>query len=167
MMLLFGSFVASLDGLLIGISLKIMQRKISFQNIITLFLGNFFIYCILLSLYYFFAFQFVTKFISTLLYCMLAIFSLCNKEEQRNLTKNLSFIHCITLTFTHSIDGALVSIGFVYHYPLWIIILMFSFMAVFLMILGYLLGGRIKGIKKSNYVSALLFFALALSNQFL
>ncbi len=167
MMLLFGAFVASLDGLLIGIGLKLMNRKMSIRNIGTLFLDNFIIYSILLSLYYLFEFQFVTKFISTLLYFLLAILSLRSQEESVSIPKGLSFIHCIALTLTHSIDGVCVSVGFVYHYPLWIIISLFSFMSVFLMVLGYLLGGRVPQVKKSNYVSALLFFLLALFNQFL
>lgn len=168
MMLLFSSFVASLDGFLIGISLKFMKQDLTFRNISMLFFFNLILYSILLSLYSFFQFNFVTKFIATLFYLIFAFLAFRDKpEEEISIKRDLSLVSCIFLTLTHSIDGAFVSLSFVYEYPLWVIIFLFSFMAVLLMFMGYFFAGHIKHVKKSNYISALLFFLLAFFNQFL
>jgi len=168
MMLVFSSFVASIDGFLIGISLKFMKQNLTIRNLSILFLCNLVLYSLLLSLYSFFQFSFVTKFMATIFYLIFAFLAFREKpEEEISFTHDLSFVSCIFLTLTHSIDGAFVSLSFVYEYPLWMIIILFSFMAVLLMFLGYFFASQVKHIKKSNYVSGLLFFLLAIFNQFL
>ncbi len=167
MMLIFSAFVASLDGLLIGLSLRLSHQKLTYFNIFILFSGNIFLYSTLLSIYFLFHFQFVTKFISTIFYIFLAYnsFSQKNKETLPETTC-LNFSSCLFLTLVHSIDGALVSLGFVYEYPIFLIIFLFSFMAVLLMVIGNYGGSFFQNIKKSNYYGAFLFLLLAIFNQF-
>lgn len=167
MMLFISSFVASLDGFVIGIGLRGLHFNISYKNFIVLFLENLFLYSTLLFFYSFFHFQFITNFVSTLLYLTLAFVSLKSKKEKNSMMpKTLNVFSCFFLTLTHSLDGSLVSLGFVYEYPLWIIICLFSFMAVLLIALGYFFSTSFQVSKKSNYVSAFLFFLLAIFNQF-
>lgn len=167
MMLLISSFVASLDGFIIGIGLKGNRIQLKWKEFIILFVENIFLYSFLLFLYSFFHFQFITPFISTLLYLVLAFFSFRNKEEDIPIvSKNLNVFSCFFLTLTHSLDGVLVSLGFVYEYPLFVIIILFSFMAIFLIGLGYFFAKSFPMSKKSNYISTVLFLFLAIWNQF-
>ncbi len=168
MLLLLSSFVASLDGLVLGFGLKSLKIKLSFSNIITLFFSNFFIYFIVLFLYTFFQLQFVTKPVSTFFYLLLALFAWKNKDDVdgENVSIELGFFPCIMLSFTHSLDGTLISLGFVYQYSFLLIAILFSFMAVLLFVFGYLLAHKMEFIKKSNHFSGLLFLFLAILNQF-
>ena len=74
MFVLLSSFVASLDGFIIGLSLKLSGVKISKQNMVTFLFGNLFIYSFAILAYTFFHFQFITNFVSTILYLILAYF---------------------------------------------------------------------------------------------
>ena len=76
MFLLINSIVASLDGLIIGIGLRLSNVKVNKTNILTILIGNFLIYTLFLTLYYSFQFTFMTKTISTILYLFLAYRSL-------------------------------------------------------------------------------------------
>lgn len=168
MLLFLSSLVASFDGFLIGISLKCMNLKLSIQNICVLFISNFVIYSCVIFLYTFFQFQFVTQFVSTLLYLFFAFLAWKDNDsfEEHTPIQELHLFPCILLALTHSFDGALVSLNFVYEYPCLLLIFLFSFMAVLLLVLGYLFANSFHHIKKSNYFSALFFVLLAIWNQF-
>ncbi len=167
MMLLISSFVASLDGFIIGIGLKGNRIQLTYKEFFILFFENIILYSILLFLYSFLQFQFITNFISTLFYLILAFLSFRNKEEETTIfSKKLNLLSCFFLTLSHSMDGVLVSLGFVYEYPLGIIVFLFSFMAVLLIVLGYFFANTFSMPKKSNYISAFLFLLLAIWNHF-
>jgi len=166
-MLLLSSFVASLDGFLIGFSLKLSKTKVSWFDFLLIFFINILLYSFVLNLYLFWNFHFVTKFISTILYLILAYFSYHNQGEMiESHHKKLSFWSCFLLALTHSLDGTLVSLGFVYAYAIWQIVLLFSFMSVFILGIGYYFAHLFPNPKKSHLISALLFLILAFLNQF-
>ncbi len=166
MFLLLNSLVASLDGLLIGIGLRLAKSKLSTTNILSIFIGNMMIYTFFLLLYYYFKLSFMTKTISTILYLFLAWRAL-KEDEKANYQKKLTLLECCLLTLTHSLDGTIISLNFVYNYPLFEIIALFSFMSVAVLYIGYTFATLFSGIKKANILSALLFILLAIINQFL
>lgn len=168
MFLLINSLVASLDGLLMGFSLKILKVKLSWKNILIFSFGNLFSYTLVLSFYSYFQLQFMSRIVTTIMYLFLAFLTWKSKEDtQEELTmRSLSFFPCLFLALTHSLDGALVSLSFVYDYSLLIIICCFTIMAVGLFLLGYFCSFPFHYKKKSNIICATLFLLLALFNQF-
>lgn len=166
MFLLLNALVASLDGLIIGIGLRLANISLTKKNILIILLCNIFIYTFFLILYYYFKLTFMTKTISTILYLFLAWRSF-KEEEHSNYAEKLNTLECIILSFTHSLDGTILSLNFVYIYNLLIVVGIFSFMSIFILLIGYYFSTFFKNIKKSNYISSLLFILLAIINQFL
>lgn len=167
MFVLLSSFVASLDGFIIGLSLKLSGVKISKQNMVTFLFGNLFIYSFAILAYTFFHFQFITNFVSTILYLILAYFTFAEDEKLNQVNdKTLSFGKWIMLIFTHSLDGTLVSLSFVYDYSSLFLILLFSFMSILILLCGYYFGSLFSIKKRNRYIGALLFILLAILNQF-
>lgn len=164
MFLILNSIVASLDGLVIGIGLRLSNVVLDKKNLFTIFLGNILIYTFFLTLYYYFQLTFMTKFISTCLYLFLAWRSF--KEEHKVYDKNLSFFECVLLTLTHSLDGTLISLNFVYAYTIPLIVCIFSLSSILVLLFGYYGTCLFKNIKNSHFVSAILFLLLAIINQF-
>ena len=70
------------------------------------------------------------------------------------------------LIFTHSLDGTLVSLSFVYDYSSLFLILLFSFMSILILLCGYYFGSLFSIKKRNRYIGALLFILLAILNQF-
>lgn len=165
MFLFLNSLIASLDGLVIGIGLHLSKVKISKTNILIISLGNILIYTFFLTLYYYFHLTFMTKTITTFLYLFLAWKAL-KEEKQKNYKEKLSLGECILLTFTHCLDGTLISLNFVYTEPIIKIVLYFSLSSILILLIGYYFAKILKDIKKSNRISAILFFLLAIINQF-
>ena len=166
MFLLINSIVASLDGLIIGIGLRLSNVKVNKTNILTILIGNFLIYTLFLTLYYSFQFTFMTKTISTILYLFLAYRSL-KEETKKEYQEKLKFWECILLTLSHSLDGTLISLNFVYTEPMIKIVTYFSLSSLLILLIGYYFASVFKNNKKSNYWSAFLFLLLAIINQFL
>jgi len=165
MFLLINSIVASLDGLIIGIGLRLSSVKINKTNILTILIGNILIYTLFLTLYYSFQFTFMTKTISTILYLFLAYRSL-KEETKKEYQEKLKFWECILLTLSHSLDGTLISLNFVYTEPMIKIVTYFSLSSLLILLIGYYFASVFKNNKKSNYWSAFLFLLLAIINQF-
>lgn len=165
MFLLINSIVASLDGLIIGIGLRLSNVKVNKTNILTILIGNFLIYTLFLTLYYSFQFTFMTKTISTILYLFLAYRSL-KEETKKEYQEKLKFWECILLTLSHSLDGTLISLNFVYTEPMIKIVTYFSLSSLLILLIGYYFASVFKNNKKSNYWSAFLFLLLAIINQF-
>lgn len=165
MFLILNSIVASLDGLIIGIGLKLAKTKLTKRNIVTILFGNIFIYTLFLTLYYYFHLTFMTKTISTILYLLLACLSF-KDDKNKTYANKLTFLECTLLALTHSLDGTLVSLNFVYNYKLIHIISIFSFSSITLLLIGYYFASIIKHTEKSGTISALLFLLLAIFNQF-
>lgn len=167
MFVFLSAFVASLDGFIIGLSLKLSGVKILKKNILLFLLGNIFIYSTAILTYTFFHFQFVTNFVSTILYLILAYLSFSDDNNLNHISdKVLSFSKWILLIFTHSLDGMLVSLSFVYEYSAIFLIFLFSIMSILILLCGYYFGRIFSTQKKSNYIGALLFVLLAILNQF-
>lgn len=167
MFLFLNSIVASLDGLIIGISLKLLNIKITKYNITFMVISNIFIYSIFLFLYYYFNFTFITKNITTIFYLLLAYNAYKNNDENIKYKNKLTIIQCLVLGTTHSLDGGIIALGFVYKYPLFYIISIFSFMSIFILLLGFYFANYLKNIKKGNLISSFLFILLAIINYFL
>lgn len=165
MILFLSSLVASLDGFLIGFNLKISQVKMKRKDFCFFFCGNLILYSIVLYSYAFFQFTFFTSFVSACFYVILAYLSLFDHEEKFSIAqKHLTILTLFLLILSHSIDGTLISLGFVYEYSIWLLVFLFSFMSVFILFLGYSIGMLFPEIKYSNYVCALLFLLLAFGN---
>lgn len=164
MFLILNSIVASLDGLIIGVGLRLSHVSLSKKNIFILFWGSILIYSLFLFFYSVFHFSFMTKFISTCLYLFLAWRSF--KEEHKVYDKNLSFFECVLLTLTHSLDGTLISLNFVYVYTIPLIVCIFSLSSILVLLFGYYGTCLFKNIKNSHFISAILFLLLAIINQF-
>lgn len=166
MFLLLNAFIASIDGFIIGSSLRFSHIKLTKSNIIAFFFGNVLIYFFSLFLYYYFHLTFMTKNISTILYLLLAFHSL-KEEETPEFSKKLTKVNFLLLILTHSLDGTIVSLNFVYNYSLYWITFIFSFFSIFLLLAGYYSSKKIKEIKNSHYLSFFLFLLLAILNYFL
>ncbi len=164
MFIILNSVIASLDGLIIGISLKLKKIKLETKNTLIFFIGNIIIYSIFISLYYFFDLKFMTKNITTILYLILAINTIKSKES--NNFNCLTIKNTIFLTLAHSLDGTIVSLSFIYNYNNIFIILLFSISSTIILILGYYFAKIFKHIKKEELISGLLFIILAILNQF-
>ncbi len=166
MFIFLNALVASLDGLIIGIGLKLAKTKLTMMNKLIIFLTNIFIYSIIIFLYYSLKIKFMTMVITTLLYLFLAWNAYHTKEDEE-YEKSLSIKKTIFIAATHSLDGSIVSLNFVYNYNILFIILLFSFFSILLLICGYMFAKLLSNIKKSNLINALLFLALAIINLFL
>ncbi len=167
MFLILNSIVASLDGLIIGIGLRLSHIKLTKSNMFTIFIGNFFVYLFFPSLYYYFKFTFMTKTITTILFLILAIHSWCNQETYTIIKPTLGFLNCILVTLAHSLDGTIISLSFVYQYKILPICCLFSIMSLGILLVGYYFSSIFKNTKKENHMSAFLFLLLALINHFL
>ena len=168
MLVFLSAFVASLDGFIIGLSLRLSNIKFSKRNGIFFLLGNIFIYSLAIFSYTYFHFQFVTTLVSTILYLILAYFTFMDSEEINTYEnmQNLSFGKLILLILTHSLDGTLVSLSFVYDYSMLFLILLFSFMSISILLFGYYFGILFKFKKKNRYIGSILFILLAFLNKF-
>ncbi len=83
MFLFFNALVASMDGLIIGINLKLSKIKLSKLNGFIMFITNCLIYTFVLLLYKYFHFTFMTKNISTILYLLLAYMAFKENENEK------------------------------------------------------------------------------------
>ncbi len=162
MFLFLNALVASLDGFIIGIGIRLAKVKISVYNILYFLIENILIYSLFLYLYIFFHITFVNKIIATLLYLILAFRSL--KIEEVNYKNKLSIFEWTLLAFSHSLDGILVSLNFVYTTSLFKIVSIFSIFAVTILLLGYYFANFFKKQKKGNKMSFVLFILLAILN---
>ncbi len=167
MFLFLNAIAASLDGLIIGIGLRLAHIKFLRRHMFIMWLGNFLIYALFLSLYYFFKLAFMTKTITTILYLVFAIHAWHSEESFVVKEKTLGLISCLLLTLTHSLDGTIVSLNFVYQYKIVHICCVFSSMSLLILLVGYYFAKLFKSKKKESYISASLFLLLALINQFL
>lgn len=167
MFLFLNAITASLDGLIIGIGLRLANIKIKKQNTLIILIGNLFIYAFFLFLYYYLNLSFMTKGVTTILYILLAWHAFHEQDSLSFKEKFLSLTDCLVITCTHSLDGTLVSLNFVYQYSIWHIVSVFSIMSLLILLIGYYFAKLFKSSEKQNYVSAFLFLLLAIINQFL
>ncbi len=162
--LLGNALVASLDGFIIGISLKLAKTKLTFTSYSIFFLTNLIIYYSIITLYYVFHLHFMTTFITTILYLVLAFNAY--KEEEKNYDQKLNFKKTLMLAAAHSIDGSIISLNFVYKYTSLTISLIFGITSLLLILIGYYFATVFKNFKNRNKWNAGLFILLALLNLF-
>ncbi len=165
MFLLLNAIVASLDGWIIGIGLRLSNIRLSKKDMFIILIGNFLIYTFFLFLYYYFKFTFMTKTLTSVLYILLGLNSLRNEEICQFKQNKLSILNCILITLTHSLDGTMISLSFVYNYSILHISSIFCVMSLVILLFGYYFA-KILNHSKKNYIGAFLFFLLALINQF-
>ncbi len=166
MFILLNALVASLDGLIIGIGLKLSKTKLTFTNKLIILLTNVFIYTIIITLYYSLKVKFMTTGITTLFYLFLA-WNAYKAQEEDVFEQKLSIKKTIFIAAAHSLDGSIVSLNFVYNYNFLFIITLFSLASILLLLCGYSFANLLSNIKKSNLINAFLFLALAIINLFL
>lgn len=168
MFLILNAIAASLDGLIIGISLHLSNIYISKKNTLLIFVENLIFYAFFLFLYSYFHLTFMTKTVTTLLYLFLAFNAFNNKEKENKIEeKALNVLSCTLLTITHSLDGAIVSLPFVYQYSIILISFIFGLMSITVLLIGYYFTNYFNKTKKKKYIGPLLFIFLAIINQFL
>ena len=164
--MLLNAFTSSLDGLIIGISLKLSNTKLNLTNYLIMFITNLLVYSTIITLYYEFHFKFMTTPITTILYLLLAI-NAFKTDINEQYEQKLAIKQTIILAIVHSLDGSILSLNFIYSYNILFIILLFSVLAIFLLIVGYFFANNFKKIKKGNYINTFLFIVLAILNLFL
>ena len=110
----------------------------------------------------------MTTLVSTILYFILAYFTFIDSEEIDTYQEGqiLSFGKLLLLILTHSLDGTLVSLAFVYDYSIFFLVLLFSFMSITILLIGYYFGKLFRMKKKNRYIGSILFVLLAILNQF-
>lgn len=168
LMIFFSAFVASLDGFFIGLSLKFGNITLRKQDILFFLIGNLMIYSLFLFSYSFFQFHFFTDYISFLLYLFLAYLYFFDTKETPSFTNHsLSISTFFLLLVSHSIDGTLVALSNVYDYSVWFLVFLFSFMSLFILLVGYYFGSLFPNFKHSNWICAILFLLLALETLIL
>ena len=110
----------------------------------------------------------MTTLVSTILYFILAYFTFIDSEEIDTYQEGqiLSLGKLLLLILTHSLDGTLVSLSFVYDYSIFFLVLLFSFMSITILLIGYYFGKLFRMKKKNRYIGSILFVLLAILNQF-
>lgn len=166
MFLILNAIVASLDGIIIGLSLRLANIKIQKHNIIIIFIGNLLIYTLFLFLYKTLNLTFMTKNISTILYLFLAWHSFHEQETVSFKENSLKILDCIVVTITHSLDGTIISLNFAYQYHILYTSIIFSIVSLLFLLIGYYFAKLFKSKKKQNGYSAVLFILLAIINHF-
>ncbi len=157
-MIFFHAFVASLDGFFMGMALRIRNISFSlFYRILFLF-GNLFLYTFFLCSYQFFSLPFFTKPFSIGCYLFLFFFSLRSSTDIPMM--EMKFFPFLTVLLSHVLDGGIISLQFVYSYPIWFLVFLFSFFSYRLFFFGFSFGKYLPFIQKSNYLVAFFFFLL-------
>lgn len=166
MFVLFSALVASLDGFVIGLSLRLSNVSFSKRDILIFLLGNIVIYSLAILAYTFFQFQFVTTYVSTFLYFLLAYLSFQDSEELASYDEHkfLSLGKLFLLICTHSLDGTLVSLSFAYEYSIFFLVALFSIMSISILLFGYYFGYLFHLKKRNRYIGSFLFLLLAFLN---
>lgn len=164
MFILLNAIIASLDGLIMGIGLKLKNIKLNFKHIFIILFINIFIYGLFINIYYYFHLSFMNKNIVTCLYLFLAFNLITTKNNDKDF-KTLTVKNTCLLALTHSLDGSIISLGFVYKYPNMLIVFIFSLFSISILLLGFYFANIFKNIKNKEFISSSLFILLAILNN--
>lgn len=159
-MLFLASFLTSIDCFVIGFSLKIEQKKLSFGKLLFLWLFMFLFYLFFLFVFKQTNFLQIKFHLQFHLFILLAFLAL---KKNNDPYSQISFSKALLLLSVNSIDGLFISITFLEKFNMFYLSLLFSIMTFLLFILGLKIPFKIK---KKKYTLCILFLFLALLSLF-
>ena len=159
-MLFLAAILPSIDCFIIGLALKIEQKKLNIGKLLCLVLFLFILYTVFLFLFSKIALPFPDLKIQFHLFLILAILS-C--KENNNIYQNISLKKLFLLFFTNSLDGLLVASTFLgQEKPLYL-----SFIFTSITFLFFIIGFKTPlKLKKKKYTISILFLLLAFLSLF-
>lgn len=159
-MLFFAAILTSIDCLIIGLSLKIEQKKLSMDKLLCLPLFLFILYDAFLFLFSKITWPFHDLKIQFHLFLLLAIL---DYKENNNIYQNISLRKLFLLFFTNSLDGLLVASTFLgQKHPSYL-----SFIFTSITFLFFMMGFKTPlKLKKKKYTISILFLLLAFLSLF-
>lgn len=159
-MLFLAAILTSIDCFIIGLSLKIEQKKLSMDKLLCLLLFLFILYDAFLFLFSKIAWPFHDLKIQFHLFLLLAILAY---KENNTICQNISFKKLFLLFFTNSLDGLLVASTFLnQENPLYLSFIFTSITFIFFMI-GFKTPLKLK---KKKYTISIFFLLLAFLSLF-
>ena len=156
-MLIISAIITSMDSFLIGFSLK---KDDYIPNYLKIWFISYIILSILLILFSLFRINIYHPFIKFTIFTLLGIS--CLKKQDETLSTEITEKHLFMLLFANSIDGFIIAATFLEKYSLLIICFLFSSISTLFLYLGYKLEYK----KKNTYISALVYFLLAIWSLF-
>ncbi len=156
-MLIVSAIITSMDSFLIGFSLK---KEDYIPNYIKIWILSYIILSSLLILFSLFNINLYHPFIKFIIFTLLGIS--CLKKQEEKTSKVITEKHLFILLFANSIDGFIISTTFLERYSLLLICLLFSSISTLFLYLGYKLEFK----KKNTYISAIIYFLLAIWSLF-
>lgn len=159
-MLFLAAILTSIDCFIIGLSLKIEQKKLSMDKLLCLLLFLFILYDAFLFLFSKITWPFHDLKIQFHLFLLLAILAY---KENNTICQNISFKKLFLLFFTNSLDGLLVASTFLgQENPLYL-----SFIFTSITFLFFIIGFKTPlKLKKKKYTISILFLLLAFLSLF-
>lgn len=159
-MLFLAAILTSIDCFIIGLSLKIEQKKLSMDKLLCLLLFLFILYAVFLFLFSKITWPFHDLKIQFHLFLLLAILAY---KENNTICQNISFKKLFLLFFTNSLDGLLVASTFLgQENPLYL-----SFIFTSITFLFFIIGFKTPlKLKKKKYTISILFLLLAFLSLF-
>ena len=159
-MLFLAAILTSIDCFIIGLALKIEQKKLNIGKLLCLVLFLFILYTVFLFLFSKIAWPFPDLKIQFHLFLLLAILA-C--KENNNIYQNISLRKLFLLFFTNSLDGLLVASTFLgQDNPLYL-----SFIFTSITFLFFIIGFKTPlKLKKKKYTISILFLLLAFLSLF-
>lgn len=159
-MLFLAAILTSIDCFIIGLSLKIEQKRLSMDKLLCLLLFLFILYDAFLFLFSKITWPFHDLKIQFHLFLLLAILAY---KENNTICQNISFKKLFLLFFTNSLDGLLVASTFLgQENPLYLSFIFTSITFIFFMI-GFKTPLKLK---KKKYTISILFLLLAFLSLF-
>ena len=159
-MLFFAAILTSIDCFIIGLSLKIEQKKLSMDKLLCLPLFLFILYDAFLFLFSKITWPFHDLKIQFHLFLLLAILAY---KENNNIYQNISLRKLFLLFFTNSLDGLLVASTFLgQKHPFYL-----SFIFTSITFLFFMIGFKTPlKLKKKKYTISIIFLLLAFLSLF-
>lgn len=159
-MLFLAAILTSIDCFIIGLSLKIEQKKLSMDKLLCLLLFLFILYDAFLFLFSKIAWPFLDLKIQFHLFLLLAILAY---KENNTICQNISLRKLFLLFFTNSQDGLLVASTFLgQENPFYL-----SFIFTSITFLFFMIGFKTPlKLKKKKYTISILFLLLAFLSLF-
>lgn len=159
-MLFLAAILTSIDCFIIGLALKIEQKKLNISKLLCLVLFLFILYTVFLFLFSKIVWPFPDLKIQFHLFLLLAILA-C--KENNNIYQNISLKKLFLLFFTNSLDGLLVASTFLgQEKPLYL-----SFIFTSITFLFFIIGFKTPlKLKKKKYTISILFLLLAFLSLF-
>lgn len=160
MFLLLSALSTSLDGFVIGVNFHLNQLKITISKFLLFFFINFILLLFVLSFSSFLPNFLFSNYTKVVLFSILGISCLFQKDDPL-IQKKISKKEEILTIISHSIDSVIVSITFLNIYNIFFISFIYAFLGATLILVGYLFSKLLKWKNYNKFISAGLFFLLA------